>query len=286
MQVRSIKSCHNQIINPIQFLQMDAIQIFRYNDTPVTFEMGDGQVMVNATQMAKPFGKTTKDWLRTNSAKDFIDTLSAVRQICLTDLVKVIQGGNQQGTWMHEDAALEFARWLSPTFAIWCNDRIKELLRFGLTATPEMLARAVEDPELVLKLLSELKNGYEKGVKLQAQNDLLAEQLEEQSHKVDFYDNVHRHRTECENGRVYRVTQIAAELGIKAAELNRILKNKGIQEKKDGMWVLTDQYRNMGYTKQKGFKDHTDSDGEPHFVIFSVWTHKGREFIMRLFEEE
>ena len=45
------------------------------------------------------------------------------------DLVTVIKGGNgEQGTWMHEDVALEFARWLSPKFAIWCNRRIKELL--------------------------------------------------------------------------------------------------------------------------------------------------------------
>lgn len=41
--------------------------------------------------------------------------------------MKVIYGDNG-GTWMHEDVALEFARWLAPAFAIWCNDRIKELL--------------------------------------------------------------------------------------------------------------------------------------------------------------
>lgn len=265
---------------------MDAIQVFRYNETPVTFELGEGSIMVNATQMARPFGKTTKDWLRTNSAKDFIDILSAVRQICLTDLVKVVQGGNQQGTWMHEDAAMEFARWLSPAFAIWCNDRIKELLRFGMTATPEMLARAVRDPEFVLKLLSEIKTGYEKGVRLQSQNELLAEQLEGQAHKVDFYDNLHRQKRKCESERVYRVSQIAAELGIMAAELNRILKNKGIQEKRNGMWVLTSKYCHEGYTKQKVFRDFVEDDGEPHYAIFNVWTHKGREFILRLFEEE
>jgi hypothetical protein len=49
----------------------------------------------------------------------------------LADLVKVTKGGNNPGTWMHEDVALEFARWLSPLFAIWCNDRIKELLRIS-----------------------------------------------------------------------------------------------------------------------------------------------------------
>lgn len=36
---------------------------------------------------------------------------------------------------MHEDVALEFARWLSPEFAIWCNDRIKDLFRQGVAVT-------------------------------------------------------------------------------------------------------------------------------------------------------
>ena len=93
--------------------------------------------MVNATEMAKPFGKTTKDWLRTKQSKEFIDTLSTVRQISLTGLVVIRQGGNgEQGTWMHEDVALEFARWLSPVFAIWCNDRCKELLLTGTVSIP------------------------------------------------------------------------------------------------------------------------------------------------------
>lgn len=35
---------------------------------------------------------------------------------------------------MHEDVALEYARWLSPAFAIWCNDHIKQLLKEGTTS--------------------------------------------------------------------------------------------------------------------------------------------------------
>lgn len=102
------------------------LQIFQYNGSPVTFNLGDS-VMVNATEMAKPFGKRAKDWLKLQSAKEFIQTLSEGKNILSTDLVKVIYGDNG-GTWMHEDVALEFARWLAPAFAIWCNDRIKELL--------------------------------------------------------------------------------------------------------------------------------------------------------------
>ncbi|WP_290101151.1 KilA-N domain-containing protein [Duncaniella muris] len=109
-------------------------QIFQYNGSPISFQKGNS-VMVNATEMAKPFGKLAKDWLSNKSTKEFISTLSAVRTIPLTDLVVVRQGGNvEQGTWLHEDVAVEFARWLSPTFAIWCNDRIKELLTKGRTS--------------------------------------------------------------------------------------------------------------------------------------------------------
>lgn len=66
--------------------------------------------------MAKPFGKRPVDWLRTQSAQDFINALSNVRKCTYADLVQVTEGSPETGggTWMHEDVALEFARWLSP----------------------------------------------------------------------------------------------------------------------------------------------------------------------------
>ena len=111
---------------------------FTYNDTPITFEAkGDG-VMINATEMAKPFGKTPKDYLRTDSAKQLIAAISN-RQICLpTDIVRVVNGGSNSGTWMHEDVALDFAQWLSIDFRLWCNDKIKELMQSGSTFTKPM----------------------------------------------------------------------------------------------------------------------------------------------------
>lgn len=41
------------------------------------------------------------------------------------------RGGANPCSWFHEDVAIEFARWLAPAFAIWCNDRIKEILKGG-----------------------------------------------------------------------------------------------------------------------------------------------------------
>lgn len=111
---------------------MNTSVVYDYKGSQISFMSGEN-VMVNATQMAKPFSKQPIDWLKTNQSKEYIETFSKLKIISLADLVQVIKGGNNSGTWMHEDVALEFARWLSPAFAIWCNDRIKELLKTGVT---------------------------------------------------------------------------------------------------------------------------------------------------------
>jgi phage antirepressor YoqD-like protein len=262
------------------------IQVFSYNNNPVHFQIGDSEVMINATSMAKPFGKQPSDWVRLKQSKEFMSTLSAVRGICGTDLVQVVQGGNSvQGTWFHKDVAIEFARWLSPAFAIWCNDRIFELFRFGITATPEMLLQAASNPQFVLEMLNQVREGYEKGIRLQAENDQLSEQLEEQAYKVNFYDNVRQSIAECDSKRTYTATKIASTLGMKAADLNKILEEKGIQIKRGDVWVLTKTYQNLGYTEKAKKQDGYFSDSEPRIISYTVWTHKGREFILSLFEQ-
>ncbi len=60
---------------------------YSYEGNSITFNRGDA-VMVSATEMAKPFGKLAKDWLSNKSTKEFISTLSAVRTIPLTELVR------------------------------------------------------------------------------------------------------------------------------------------------------------------------------------------------------
>jgi hypothetical protein len=51
---------------------MSSIREFLYDDQKITFEFNDGQSMVNATQMAKPFGKLPTGFLRGESAKAFV----------------------------------------------------------------------------------------------------------------------------------------------------------------------------------------------------------------------
>lgn len=255
---------------------MEKIQVFEYRQAPISFGLGDGKITVNASEMAKPFRKQPSDWMRLKQTEEFIASLSAVRGIPRTELVRVVRGGNGiQGTFFHEDVALEFARWLSPLFAIWCNDRIKELLGCGTTA--------LSDSRVVLGVLDRLRDGYADSLVLRQENDRLLDMLEAQAHKVEFYDNVRRCRKQ-DDKRIYRISQIAAELGMTGAELNRILQQKGVQKRCGRIWLPTREYEGKGYTRKRTFQDGFDREGEPLYCTFTVWTPEGREFILGLFE--
>jgi phage antirepressor YoqD-like protein len=174
--------------------------------------------MVNATQMAKPFNKRTNDWLRTDQANELITSLSAVTQIPATGLVSVNQGGSYQGTWMHEDVALLFAQWLSPSFYLWCNNRIKELLTTGVSTISSddeaiihamtILQKRVEENK---KLAEENKKRAELAkqqvVTLTAHNVAQREQLEEQAPKVLFSDAVEASESSCLIGELAKILE-------------------------------------------------------------------------------
>lgn len=66
-------------------IQDNQSQIFHYNGSSITFRNGD-RLMVNATEMAKPFGKNAGHWMRNQSTKDFLKELSKLRKLSLVDL--------------------------------------------------------------------------------------------------------------------------------------------------------------------------------------------------------
>lgn len=213
-----------------------AIQKFDYEGSQITFSNGEN-VMVNATQMAKPFGKRAKEWLRQKSTKEFIDALASEGRISPTQLVIVKQGKSSnfdQGTWMHEDVALEFARWLSPKFAIWCNARIKELVRTGFTtAAPQPEART--DMEVVAEAFR-----------------ILTGQVEERDSRIA--------QLEAENARMrniinptapavtYTFTEVALSLGFRrVVDFLNWAVDKGILIRSNGRCVPSAQYADRGF---------------------------------------
>lgn len=150
-----------------------SIKKFDYEGKPISFEFEDGNNMINATEMAKPFNKRVDNFLRLKGSKDYILLLelrySDVRE---REVLRVVQGGTPelQGTWMDEKLALKFAAWLSPAFELWVYDRIQELLITGKTEIPthrppsdiiNALRLIVDKLEYQERDINELKSGLQ-----------------------------------------------------------------------------------------------------------------------------
>ena len=81
-----------------------------------------------------------------------------------------------------------------------------------------------------------------------------------------------------------KISQIAADYGLSAVELNKILEENKVQHKVNGQWLLTKGYMNKGLTKSKTSPIALDS-GENGVEISTEWTQKGRLFIYSLMKK-
>lgn len=104
---------------------------FSFNNISVSFNESG---YLDATQIAKHYGKRPENFLRTEQNQEYISALAehlGVTPKSVTEknpLVIVKQGGRNQGTWLHPKLAIHFARWLDPKFAVWCDEQIEQIL--------------------------------------------------------------------------------------------------------------------------------------------------------------
>lgn len=165
------------------------INIFNYNGNDITFQSGDGSVMVNMTEVSKSFpDKNLSDIVKSKGIQDYINTIAKRGNLSLADLLIIKRGGNNPGTWMHQKVALRVSQHLSTDFAIWCDERIEELTTVGMTALPQTLDDMINNPDLVIQLatkVKELRAENEKALSMVAEKEQV---IEEQKPKVEFAD--------------------------------------------------------------------------------------------------
>jgi hypothetical protein len=99
-----------------------------FNGHPISFFVDkENNMMVNATEMAKIFGKQVFDFTRNKGTIKFIRLLEnklSQNGMCL----KVVCGRQRSGTWMHRILALKFAKWLDPSFELWLCLKVDKLI--------------------------------------------------------------------------------------------------------------------------------------------------------------
>lgn len=217
---------------------MEDLVRYSFNSNEIAFLKGtEGNgVMINATEMAKPFGKTPKDWLRTEQAQRMIGAISNRQKCTFADLQLVRNGSpeNGGGTWFHEDVALVFAQWLAPEFYLWCNDRIKDLLTKGVATTSN-------DDEAILHAIQVLQKRVE---------DSKARQKELENHNAELEETIETNAPKV----LFADTVACSNTSILVGELAKLIANKGV---KIGQNRLFEWMRQNGYIcKKNGIRNY------------------------------
>jgi hypothetical protein len=136
--------------------------IEKFKDQDIAFDLFKGDLMVNATEMAKPFGKRIDKFTKSESTKALIQALVDDRKLqsnypqmgVVESLIIQTKEGQHGGTFMCEDLALAFAMWLSPQFHVWILKTVREII-FG--NNPELVKEAVMNMPRIQKDLDRLR---------------------------------------------------------------------------------------------------------------------------------
>lgn len=252
-------------------------QVYNYNGNNITFQLGNGDVMVNLTDVAKAFPeKNLSQIINSLEIQEYVRRLTEIKNYSSADLLIVRKGGNnlsKQGTWAHQKVALRVVQKLSPDFAIWVDEKIEELLRNGV-ATISNEDEAIYNAMNILQ--KRLEASKQKLQMLESKVELQEEEIKYLVPKAQYTDEV------LQSTSTFTTTQIAKDLGMSAQALNQKLKEMKIQFFQSGQWFLTHRYQDKGYTDMRITPYFDTKTGEPKTSQSMVWTEKGRQFITSL----
>ncbi len=200
---------------------------------------------------AKERGVTIRsviDSLGRNQNKKFIDEGNLYRLISRSKLPQ----------------AEQFEEWVF-------DDVLPAIRKHGIYATNNVIEQTLKDPDYIITVLTEYKKEKE-------QNLLLQQEIGELKPKADYVDEI------LKSTGTLATTQIAADYGISAQKLNKILHEARLQRKVNKQWVLYSEHMGKSYTESDTIPI-VRSDGREDTVLQTRWTQKGRLKIHEIMTE-
>lgn len=248
---------------------------FDYKGNQISFERGN-DVMVNLTAMAKPYpNKNLTNIINSQEIRDYCNSLTKLQNYSLADLLIVKRGGDNPGTWAHRLVAIRVAQKLNSDLAVWVDMKIEELMRTGVTTVgndDEAIAYAMQ------VLNKRLEQTRQEKAMLEQQNNYLTTEIKQSAPKVKYYDDC------LQSVNTLTTTQVAKQIGLDAEKLHKKLKEIGVIYRQSGQWLLHSPYSTWGLHATRT-QTYTRSDGSTGTSIYTVWTEKGRRFIIALYQE-
>lgn len=149
------------------------------------------------------------------------------------------------------------------------NDTPEEIMARALTIAQATLAKREE----------RLKQLEAETEQQQATIELQDKEIKEAAPKVNYYNN------HLQSVNTLTSTQIAKQIGMDAEKLHKKLKEAGIIYRQSGQWLLHSPYSTWGLHSTRT-QTYTRSDGSIGTNVYTVWTERGRRFIIALYENE
>lgn len=125
-----------RVINPtnkIELVEQDGL----YSLTDIWKQSGLGEE------------KKPAQWLKTDTAKEFINHISRSEYIHFDQIVETMRGGKNQGSYAHWQIALAYAKYLSPELHARVNQVFKERLENDRKEDFETRTAKLVDPSLI-----------------------------------------------------------------------------------------------------------------------------------------
>ena len=200
---------------------------------------------------------------------DVIDSMGRIQQM------KFISEGNiyRLTAKSQMPKADEFESWIF-------DDIVPSVINTGSYSVQPQLPNFNNPAEAARAWADQYEKNQTLALEVQQQQEtieLQQQELTQSAPKVSYYDN------HLQSVNALTTTQIAKEIGMSAEKLNNKLKELGIQFKQSGQWLLKSPYDKWGMHETRT-NIFTSERGNTHTNTYTVWTQRGRRFIIALYE--
>ncbi|HGZ7030005.1 TPA: phage antirepressor, partial [Staphylococcus aureus] len=203
---------------------MQALQTFNFEELPVRTLTVDNEPYFVGKDVAEILGySNTRDALSKHVDEDDKEILTS-RNTTLENLPnRGLTAVNESGLYSlifssKLESAKRFKRWVT-------SDVLPAIRKHGIYATDNVIEQTLKDPDYIITVLTEYKKEKE-------QNLLLQQEIGELKPKADYVDEI------LKSTGTLATTQIAADYGISAQKLNKLLHEARLQRKVNKQWVL------------------------------------------------
>lgn len=192
-----------------------------------------------------------------------------------------VSGQNRNMWFLTEDGFYEVCMQSTKPNAKIFKKEVKKILKTirktGMYMTDNVWDTITNNPEKLGEVLINYGKVKRELEQLEEENQIQKQLIAEYKPIKEYVDTI------LSSEDTMTITQIAADYGLSAYELNKTLNEQRVIRKVGGQWILYAEHMNKGYTKSETITVKR-KNGTEKVVPNTKWTQKGRLFVHNLLE--